>query len=68
MALDITSISSYSRLIKDYEWGYNRDGDGLRQINLCLSFGEKTPVYQTICSGSLKDVATFKTTMTEIER
>ena len=68
MALDITSISSYSRLIHDCERGYNRDGEQLNQINLCLLFGEKTqlPVYQTTYSGSLKDVVTFKGTIAEI--
>ena len=69
MALDITSISSYSNLILDCERGYNRDGEDLSQINLCLLFGEETqlPVYQTQYSGSLKDVVTFKTTIAEME-
>jgi transposase len=69
IALDITSISSYSKQIQDCERGYNRDGEALPQINLCLLFGEKTqlPVYQSIYSGSLKDVSTFKTTIAEIE-
>jgi transposase len=69
MALDITSISSYSKQIQDCERGYNRDGETLPQINLCLLFGEKTqlPVYQAIYSGSLKDVSTFKTTISEVE-
>ena len=69
MAIDITSISSYSQLIQDCERGYNRDGDDLCQINLCLLFGEETqlPAYQTIYSGSLKDVSTFRTTMAEME-
>ena len=69
MALDITSFSSYSKLIQDCERGYNRDGEDLCQINLCLLFGEETglPVYQSIYSGSLKDVVTFKTTIAEME-
>jgi len=69
MALDITSISSYSRLIQDCERGYNRDGEELNQINLCLLFGEKTqlPVYQTVYSGSLADVSTLKTTIQELQ-
>ena len=40
LALDITSISSYSQFIGDVEWGYNRDGENLPQINLCMLFGE----------------------------
>jgi hypothetical protein len=67
LALDITSISSWSDLIDDVEWGYNREGDRLAQINLCLLVGEKSglPVFQTVYSGSLKDVSTFKTTLRE---
>ena len=69
MALDITSVSSYSQQILDNERGYNRDGENLSQINLCLLFGEETqlPVYQTIYSGSIMDVATFRSTVAEME-
>jgi transposase len=69
VALDITSISSYSRLITECEWGYNRDTETLRQINLCLLCGEKTnlPLYQTVYSGSLADASTFRATIAEME-
>jgi transposase len=69
LALDITSISSYSELIDDVEWGYNRDHEPLPQINLCMLMGEKSklPIYQTIYSGSLKDVSTLKTTLSKID-
>ena len=69
MALDITSISSYSKQILDNERGYNRDGENLSQINLCLLFGEETqlPVYQTVYSGSIMDVATYDSTIAEME-
>ena len=65
MALDITSISSYSELIGDVEWGCNRDKEKLPQVNVCTLFGEKSqlPVFQTTCSGSLKDVSTLKSTL-----
>ena len=33
---DITSVSSHSRFIDLCEWGYNRDGEALPQINLGL--------------------------------
>jgi hypothetical protein len=67
LALDITSISSYSNLIDDVAWGYNRDGEDLPQVNLCLLLGEKSrlPVYQTVYHGSLKDVSTLKTTLAQ---
>jgi transposase len=65
LALDITSISSYSELVNYVEWGYNRDRDKLPQINLCLLMGEESglPVFQTMYSGSLKDVSTLKATL-----
>ena len=69
LALDITSISSYSELIADVEWGYNRDKEKLPQINLCLLMGEKTrlPVFQMVYSGSISDVSTLKTTLSLAE-
>ena len=65
MALDITSVSSYSEFIGDIEWGYNRDNEQLPQINVCMLLGEKSrlPVFQTTYSGSVKDVSTLKTTL-----
>jgi transposase len=65
LALDVTSTSSYSELIPEIEWGYNRDGENLPQINLCMLFGENSrlPVYQTTYSGSLKDVTTLQSTL-----
>jgi transposase len=65
LALDITSISTWSHLIEDVQWGYNRDHDPLPPINLCMLMGEDSglPVFQTVYSGSLKDVSTFKTTL-----
>jgi transposase len=65
MALDITSISSYSEFIGDVEWGYNRDNEKLPQINVCMLFGEDSglPIFQTTYSGSLTDVSTLKTTL-----
>jgi hypothetical protein len=68
LALDITSLSSYSNLIPDCEWGHNRDGEALAQMNMCLLFGEgsQLPAYQTLYSGSLADSSTFRTTMEEL--
>lgn len=65
MALDITSVSSYSEFIGDVEWGYNRDKEQLPQINVCMLVGEQSglPVFQSTYSGSLKDVSTLKTTL-----
>ena len=68
IALDITSISSYSELMQECEWGYNRDHEDLPQINLCMLMGEKSrlPVFQTVYSGSIKDVSTLINTLKEV--
>lgn len=61
LALDISSISSWSELINYVEYGYNRDHEGLPQINLAMLFGEKShlPVFMRIYPGSIKDVNTL---------
>jgi len=65
LALDITSASSYSRLIDSVEWGYNRDGEKLPQINICLLMGHESryPIYQCVYGGSLRDVTTLRATI-----
>ena len=67
IALDITSVSSYSGQMGACEWGYNRDGENLPQVNVCMLFGENSrlPVYQTVYNGSLRDVSTLKATISE---
>ena len=61
LALDITSISSWSELIQYVEPGYNRDHEQLPQINLAMLFGEdsKLPVFSRVYPGSVKDVSTL---------
>ena len=62
LALDITSVSSYSELIQYMEYGYNRDKEDLPQINMALVFGEKSrlPIYSRVYPGSIKDVSTLR--------
>jgi transposase len=69
LALDITSTSSYSELIDSVEWGYNRDGEKLPQVNICLLMGYQSryPIYQSVYAGSLKDVSTLKTTISTFQ-
>lgn len=59
---DITSLSSYSRLIEYLEWGYNRDRDKLPQINLGLILGQPSqlPLAYRIYPGSISDVTTLR--------
>jgi len=68
LALDITSISSWSKLIDNVEWGYNRDNDKLAQINLSLLLGleSRLPVRMTLYNGSINDVSTLETTIKQL--
>ena len=65
LALDITSISTYSEQIEAAEYGYNRDDEKLKQLNVCLLFGEQSglPAYSELYPGSITDVRTFITTV-----
>lgn len=69
LALDITSASSYSELIDDVEWGYNRDHDHLAQVNLCMLMGQarRLPIFQALYSGSQKDVRTLANTLAQFK-
>jgi transposase len=65
---DITSVSSYSELIRLLEWGYNRDGYDLPQINLSviLDKQEGIPLGYEIYPGSITDVVTLQNTIKRI--
>jgi transposase len=54
---DVTSFSSYASGITDTEWGYNRDGDRLPQINMGLYVGRTSllPVFYVTYPGSIVD-------------
>jgi hypothetical protein len=58
-AVDITSVSSYSEQNHYVRYGYNRDGEDLPVINLCVLMGEKSglPIYFESLSGSIRDVS-----------
>lgn len=62
IVFDITSISSYSRFIESLEWGYNRDGEDLAQINFGIAIGGESelPLSYRIYPGSIPDVSTLK--------
>jgi len=60
LCYDLTSVSSYSELNEYVRYGYNRDGESLKQINLAMLFGQisRLPVYYRRLPGSISDVAT----------
>jgi transposase len=61
LALDSTSISTYSSIMAKSANGYNKQHEKLKQVNLCFIFGEKSglPVYSSVYNGSLHDVTTL---------
>lgn len=62
VVFDITSISSYSKLIEIVEWGYNRDKEKLPQINFGMVYGQPSllPIFYTLYPGSIRDVSTLE--------
>jgi len=69
LIFDITSLSSSSRNIDWLEWGYNRDGLDLPQVNLglVLSLSRHLPLYFKMFPGSITDVVTLKNLVAEIK-
>ncbi len=61
LCYDLTSVSSYSEQNEYVKYGYNRDKDKLRQINLAMLFGQKSglPIYYHRLPGSIGDVSTL---------
>jgi transposase len=57
LAYDVTSFSTYAKGVLDSEFGYNRDGDRLPQINLGAFVSETTglPVFYVTYPGSIID-------------
>jgi len=65
---DITSFSSSSKLIELLEYGHNRDGDGLPQMNLSIIAHKDLGIplgFQTY-PGSISDVSTIKNTVARL--
>jgi len=67
---DITSLSSSSKLLECLEYGYNRDNDGLPQINLSLVMDQNKgiPVRYDIYPGSIADISTLKNTFVRLKK
>jgi transposase len=57
VAYDVTSFSTYAKGMKDAEWGYNRNGDKLPQINMgfYLSIQTGLPLFYVTYPGSIVD-------------
>jgi len=62
LAYDSTSISSYSKCLKQVRYGKNKDHEHLPQINLSLLFGQESrlPFYYRKLAGNIPDVKTLR--------
>ena len=69
LAYDTTSVSSFSKTIKQVKYGHNKENDKLPQINLALLFGEKSrlPVYYRKLAGNISDVKTINNLLADIK-
>lgn len=61
LAYDSTSVSSYSKRLKQVRYGHNKDYEPLAQINLALLFGQQSrlPFYYRKLAGNIPDVKTL---------
>jgi transposase len=62
LAYDVTSFSTRSKDISDSEFGYNRDGEKIPQINLGCFLSENTslPIFYVTYPGSIVDKSHLK--------
>ena len=66
---DTTSISSYSKCLKQVRYGINKDHERLPQINLAMLFGEKSnlPFYYRKLPGNIADVKTIQNLLADMQ-
>jgi transposase len=68
-AYDTSTISSYSKCLKQVQYGHNKEHDLLAQINLALLFGEESqlPFYYRKLPGNITDVKTVKNLLADLD-
>ena len=66
---DTTSISSYSEVLKQAQYGHNKENDKIPQFNLSLVFGEQSelPFFYRKMAGNIPDVKTLKNLVNELQ-
>lgn len=69
LAYDVTSLSSYSKGVADLEWGHNRDGERLPQVNVGMYVGQESrlPAFYCTYPGSIVDVSHLPSMLAESE-
>ncbi len=62
LAYDSTSISSYSKCLKQVRWGKNKQREPLPQLNLALLCGQQSrlPFYYRKLAGNIPDVKSLR--------
>jgi transposase len=68
-AYDTTSISSYSKQLRQVQYGKNKEHDRLPQINLAMLFGEESslPFYYRKLAGNIPDTKTVKHLLADLD-
>lgn len=66
---DTTSISSYSDCLRQVQYGKNKEGELLPQLNLALVFGETSnlPFYYQTLAGNIPDSKTVKQLLSALD-
>ncbi len=69
LVFDITSISTHSKGLELDEFGYNRDGESLPQVNVGMVYSDRpgTPLGYKVYPGSVGDVSTVKSLIHYLE-
>jgi transposase len=67
-AYDITTISSNSEMLRQVQYGKNKENDKLPQINIALVFGEDSnlPFYYRKLAGNIPDSKTVKKLLVDL--
>ncbi|GGJ98359.1 hypothetical protein GCM10007063_20840 [Lentibacillus kapialis] len=68
-AYDITTISSQSELLRQVQYGWNKENDPLPQLNLALVFGETSnlPFYYRKLAGNIPDSKTVRKLLADLD-
>lgn len=68
LSFDLTSASSYSNVKEWAEWGYNRDNEKLKQMNIGLVTDRTgVPLMFELYPGSIPDLKTLERTVERVE-
>lgn len=68
LSYDLTSVSTHSSIGGWEEWGYNRDGESLKQMNIGLITDRMgVPAMFEMYPGSISDVSTLERTVDRVK-